>query len=116
MAVGALAAEHSGFAVGSKDKGFGWAMGIEMGDGFAVGWNSGVTLLGEVIETRLLEAGRAVEVARCDKCRDAVTLERQRCPRDGKKPKDRFAVVKADAAQAAEALRMDRPRGGFWRR
>ena len=116
-AVGVLAAENAAFGVGKGAKGVGWALGIEMGDAFAVGWKSGVSALGEGIETRLLASGRAVEIAWCDKCRDAVTLEKGKCPRDGKKPKDRFVVVEADAAHGEEVIRRERrPQGGFWQR
>jgi len=48
----------------------GWAMGIEMGDAFARGFESGVKLAGEEIETLLLEARRAVAV---DGARRATT-------------------------------------------
>jgi hypothetical protein len=92
----------------------GWALGIEMGDGFGVGFKSGMAAPGEAMETTLLKAGRAVALAWCKKCHAVVTLDlgasgltgsRQlRCPTDGRKADDSLIVVPSKAAAARRAL------------
>ena len=114
-ALGVLGTENaaeSGLNLGKK---VGWALGIEMGDAFAKGFQSSVAAGGEVVEALLLEAERAVGVSWCKSCRDVVQLRygksgltgspQLRCPADNRKIEDRILVVPADAPRLQEALR-----------
>lgn len=114
-AVGVLATEHvaaAGLDIGRR---VGWAIGIEMGDAFANAFQSSVAAGGEVAEKALLEAGRAVGVARCRHCNEVVELRfrpsgltgspQHRCPNDDHKVDDPTLVVPADVPDTIAALR-----------
>jgi hypothetical protein len=78
-------------------------------------FQSNVAVGGEVIETALLEANRAVAVGWCKGCHDVVQLKfgrsgltgsrELRCPNDNRKADDPLIVVSADAADVQQALR-----------
>jgi hypothetical protein len=114
-AIGVLATENVVGASLDLGRRFGWALGIEMGDAFAKGFESNVKVGGEEIETLLLKAGRAVAVGPCKSCHEVVafrfglssiTASRElRCPNDNRKADEPLLVVPADAAEAMEALR-----------
>jgi hypothetical protein len=114
-AMGVLATEN---VVGtSLDLGrrVGFAIGIEMGDAFAKGFEGSVKAAGEEMETLLLAAGRAVGVGWCKGCRDVVELKfgrsgltgsrELRCPNDNKKADDPLLVCPTDAPSTVTALR-----------
>jgi hypothetical protein len=114
-AMGVLATENVSASALGIGKNIGWALGIEMGDAFARGFESSVKTGGEDIETLLLEAGRAAGVGWCKGCHDVVELRfgrsgftgsrELRCPVDNKKADEPMIVVPADVAGVREALR-----------
>ncbi|HET9681958.1 MAG TPA: hypothetical protein VFP19_07960 [Candidatus Limnocylindrales bacterium] len=115
-AIGVLATEPvaaAGLDIGRR---VGWAIGIEMGDAFATAFQSSVAAGGEVTEQALLDAGRAVGVARCNHCHEVVELRYSRsgltgsaqhhCPTDGHKVDKPTLVVPGDVPDAMEAIRL----------
>lgn len=114
-AIGVLATENVSASALGIGKNIGWALGIEMGDAFARGFESSVKAGGEDIETLLLEAGRAAGVGWCKGCHDVVALRfgksgftasrELRCPVDNKKADEPMIVVPADVPETLEALR-----------
>jgi uncharacterized membrane protein YgcG len=115
VATGVVALEHSVEKAAFRAEGVAWALGIEMGDGFAVGYGGGTSTAGQRLEGWLVGAGRAVVLAWCDRCRDVVQLRPQasgstaigdlRCPADGRKGKDPLIVVPSDVAWVEQAVR-----------
>jgi hypothetical protein len=114
-AMGVLASENVVGSALDLGKRVGWAIGIEMGDAFAKGFESSVKAGGEAIEKLLLEAGRAVGVGWCKGCHDVVQLRlgrsgltgwpELRCPADNKKADEPVLIVPADALAVQQALR-----------
>lgn len=105
-AIGALTIERASKTAQQGASLLGGALGLEIGDGFGVGFASSAVAVGEQIRLDLQREGRAVALGWCKKCRDAADLdERLRCSIHGKKCVDPVAVVPADAELARAAIR-----------
>lgn len=84
----------------------GRALNLDVGEGFALGFQQGYTVMGEEIRTRLQAAGRAVALGWCPRCRDVVRLdERLRCAHDGKRARDVVVAVPDDVTVTVAELR-----------
>jgi len=108
-AVGSLEVADAVDAVSGGVETAGSLLGLDVGEGFAVGFQGGYTVMGEQVRTSLLAAGRAVSLGWCGRCRDVAVLDqRLRCVADGKRAHDVVTVVPADVEITRAALRARR--------
>jgi hypothetical protein len=115
VATGMVAMNQASETAGALGQRAAWALGLEMGDAFAMSFQRSFAVQGEEMETLLLQAGRAVGVGWCKRCRDVVQLRvgrsgltssrELRCPNDDQKVGDATIVVPADAPATQETLR-----------